>query len=92
MTTKKILTHVLAGAALFIPMAALAHGGVADGHVDADGHAVGSSELLRPWSPRWWGLMAFALAAMSALSYGVYRYIQVAPVKPTPPKTPEEKK
>lgn len=75
-----------------LPLVASAHGPVADGQVHVDGHALGTSSLLVPLSPIWWGLMIFSLVFMSALSYGVYRYIQVAPVKPFPPKKSEEKK
>ncbi len=60
---------------------ASAHGGVDDGHVDASGHALGASALLKAFSPQWWALLLVALLITSALSYFMWRFLQV-PKKP----------
>lgn len=83
---------LLASAVLAIPMIAMAHGGVDDGHieeviVDTGTHSAGASELIRAWTPRWWGLLLTSTLLTSALSYGVWKYLQVRPPQKsmTPP-------
>ena len=88
----KVLIHTLAFSALVLPAIALAHGGVDDGHIEADGHSDGTSALLVAGSVRWFGLLAFSTLLTALLSYGVYRYIQVAPVKMSKPEIKEGKK
>lgn len=84
-TTQQLTTTILAAAVLLLPVIALAHGGVNDGDgvVDADGHHAGASELLRAWSPRWWGLLAVATLLTSGLSFLVWKYLQVELPKKT---------
>ena len=86
---------LLASAVLAIPLIVSAHGGVDDGHieevvVETATHSAGASELLRAWTPRWWGLLITSGLLTSALSYGVWKYLQVRPpqksVSPVPPK------
>ena len=86
MNKKKILINTLALTALILPAIVAAHGGVDDGHVDADGHTEGASSLVTAGSVAWLGLMAVSLLLMSALSYWVYRYTQVPPVKKSIPE------
>lgn len=83
MKSRHILTHSLALAALTLPILALAHGGVEDGHVEdvvAVQPAAGASALLLPWTTAWFGLLAVSTLITSLISYGVYRYVQVPPV------------
>ncbi len=82
-TSQQLTTTLLATAVLLLPVIALAHGGVDDGHVDADGHHAGASELLHAWSPQWWGLLAVSTILTSGLSYLVWKYLQVEPPKKT---------
>lgn len=91
MNKRKIITHTIAAAVLLLPALALAHGGVDDGDgvIDADGHHAGGSELLKAWSSHWWGLLAVSSLLTSGLSYLVWKYIQVAPVKKTAASAPE---
>lgn len=89
MNTRKILIHMLVASSLLLPAFALAHGGVDDGDgvVDPDGHHAGASALLVPFSGRWWGIMATAIILMSALSFGVWKYLKVeTPKSETPAK------
>lgn len=77
---------LLASAVLTLPLIAAAHGGVDDGHieevvVETGTHSAGSSELLKAWTPRWWGLLIVSSALTGALSYGVWKYLQVRPPK-----------
>ena len=51
-----------------------------DGHTDHT-HAPGASSILVPGSSAWWGVMFVSLVLMSLLSYGVWKYLQVAPVQ-----------
>jgi|GEM_PF-4916089 len=50
-----------------------------DGHTD-HAHEPGTSDILKPGSSRWVGLLFFSILLTSGLSYWVYRYVQVAPV------------
>lgn len=75
---------LLASAVLAIPMIVSAHGGVPDGHVeevivDTGTHSAGASELIKAWTPRWWGLLLASTFLTSVLSYGVWKYLQVRP-------------
>ena len=63
--------------------------GAGDGHTD-HAHKAGTSSILKPGSTAWWGVMATSLIFMAALSVGVWKYLQVAPVKTAQIK-PEEK-
>jgi hypothetical protein len=94
-TPQLVRATLLASAVLAIPMIALAHGGVDDGHieeviVDTGTHSAGASELIKAWTPRWWGLLLTSTLLTSALSYGVWKYLQVVPPKKA--GSPEEKK
>jgi len=86
---------LLASAVLALPLVALAHGGVDDGHieevvVETGTHSAGASELIRAWTPRWWGLLITSGLLTSALSYGVWKYLQVRPSKKSvSPETPK---
>ena len=64
--------------------------GAGDGHTD-HAHTTGGSGILKPGSTAWWGVMVVSLIFMSLLSVGVWKYLQVAPVKSAEIK-PEEKK
>lgn len=84
---------LLASTVLAIPFIALAHGAVPDGHVEvaeAVAPSAGSSALIKAWTPIWWGLLGVSTLLTSALSYGVWKYLQVAPPKKS--GVPEEKK
>ncbi len=90
MNTKKIITFTLAFTVLTLPALVLAHGGANDGDgatIDTDGHHAGASALVVAGSAAWWGLIVVSAILMSALSYWVYRYVQVAPVKKVTPET-----
>lgn len=54
--------------------------GVGDGHTDHV-HSAGGSDLLKPWTPRWFGLLGVATLLTLGLSLGVWRYLQVEPIK-----------
>jgi hypothetical protein len=56
--------------------------GVGDGHTDHT-HTAGGSDLLKAWSSRWWGLLVAATLLTSGLSFLVWKYLQVAPIKKT---------
>lgn len=89
MNTKKVITHTLAFAVITLPVIALAAGGHdANEAPHADSHEVGTSAIVIAGSTAWWGLIAVSTILMSALSYWVYHYVQVAPVKKI---TPENK-
>lgn len=61
--------------------------GVGDGHTD-HAHAEGGSDLLKPWSSRWFGLLAVSTLLTSGLSFLVWKYIRVnSPKKITPVST-----
>ena len=95
MNTKSITVHIFTLATLALPMIALAHGGEEDGHVEdliAEIPKAGASALLTPWSPAWFGLLAVSTLITALLCYGVYRYIQVAPVVMNKPEVTPEKK
>jgi hypothetical protein len=62
-----------------------------DGHTDHT-HAAGGSDLLKPWTPRWFGLLGVATLLTLGLSLGVWRYLQVEPIKKTVPSAVEPKK
>ena len=67
--------------------------GPGDGHTD-HAHTMGESGILKPLTPAWWGVMVTSLIFMSLLSVGVWKYLQVAPVKSAeikPEEKPEEK-
>jgi hypothetical protein len=66
-------------------------GGVGDGHTDHT-HAAGGSDLLQAWSSRWWGLLAVATLLTLGLSLGVWRYLQVEPIKKATAPSTEVKK
>lgn len=93
-----ILARSLALVSPLLPVIALAHGGVEDGHPEeaipvAVAHVTTAPELLIPGSINWFALLAVSILITSALSYGVYRYIQVPPVETKKPDaTPPEKK
>ena len=94
-TEQKIAATLLAGSVLLLPMIAAAHGGVDDGDggvVDPDGHHAGASALMKAGSPAWLGLLFVSIALMSALSYGVWKFLQVAPPKKAAPATKETPK
>ncbi len=66
--------------------------GVGDGHTD-HAHETGGSGILQPGSTAWWGVMVVSLIFMAILSVGVWKYLQVAPVKSAeikPQDKPEE--
>jgi hypothetical protein len=91
MNIRQITPHILAATALFAPLAALAHGGVDDGHVEEEvvvAVTSGASALLKPFSPEWWGLLAVSSILTAGLSYGVWKYLQVPKYKK--PDTPSE--
>lgn len=62
-----------------------------DGHTDHV-HAAGGSDLLKPWTSRWFGLLAVATLLTSGLSFLVWRYLQVEPIKKALPQSTEVKK
>lgn len=64
-----------------MPLFALAHGGVEDGHMEAGGHAAGASALLVAGSAAWWGLLFVSILITGVLSLVVWRYLQVPQVK-----------
>lgn len=73
-------------------------GGAGDGHTD-HAHTMGGSGILKPGTTAWWGVMVTSLIFMALLSVGVWKYLQVAPVKSAeakpqekPEDKPEEKK
>lgn len=74
---------LLASAVLAVPLIVSAHGGVDDGDAEVVAgtvaHHAGASELLKAWTPRWWGLLLTSALITSALSYGVWKYLQVRP-------------
>ena len=77
MNTKKIITHTLVLAILTLPALVFAE----PGHDANPGvHKSGAPVPVYAGSVAWWSLIAVSVVAMSALSYWVYRYIQVAPV------------
>lgn len=59
--------------------------GVGDGHTDHS-HAAGGSDLLQPLTPRWFGLLGVATLLTLGLSLGVWRYLQVEPIKKALPQ------
>ena len=85
---QQFVAAALASAVLVLPLVAMAHGGVSDGDVDADGHSEGASALMKAGSPRWLGLLAFSVLSIGGLSYGVWKYLQVAPPKKIEPAAP----
>ena len=91
MPAKKILIHVVALAVLMLPVAVFAHGAVqdehaeeavmaSDGHTDHD-HSVGGSELLVAFSSAWWGLLGVSVLLTVLLSFGVWKFLHVPPIK-----------
>lgn len=62
-----------------------------DGHTDHT-HAPGASSILEPGSGAWWGVMFVSLLLMSLLSFGVWKYLQVAPVQSAKEKKEDEAK
>ena len=50
-----------------------------DGHTDHT-HEEGASELIKPFSSRWWGLLGVSTLLTIALSFGVIKYLHVPPV------------
>lgn len=93
MNTKKIITHTLAFGVIALPVIAFAAGGHdANEAPHADGHNAGAPAIVSPGSPAWYGLIAVSVLLMSALSYWVYHYIQVAPVPKMTPKTKSDEK
>ncbi len=64
--------------------------GVGDGHTDHS-HAQGGSSILKPGTGPWWGVMMTSLTLMALLSVGVWKYLQVPPVKLTSEAKNEEK-
>lgn len=87
-TAQQFKAAALASIACSLPIVALAHGGVDDGHVeevvDMATRSTGASELIKAWTPRWWGLLITSTILTSLLSYGVWKYMQVAPHKKSP--------
>ncbi len=52
-----------------------------DGHTD-HAHSSGESSILLPGTALWFVVLAVSILLMSLLSYWVWRYLQVAPIKP----------
>jgi len=74
--------HAIALIALVVPAVVLAHGGIPDGHVDEPAQVVaGASALLVAFSPVWWGLLGVSALLTTALSFGVWKFLHVPPVK-----------
>lgn len=84
-TAQQFTAAACASIVLALPIIALAHGEIDDGHVEAAAdmatHSAGASELIKAWTPRWWGLLLVSGGLTSALSYGVWKYLQVRPVQ-----------
>jgi len=68
-------------ALLIMPFFALAHDGVDDGHIEAIDHSAGSSALLVAGSLEWWGLLFVSVLITGVLSFIVWKYLQVPPIK-----------
>lgn len=89
--TQKLLAHTIAFGAILLPVIALGHGEVEDGHIEevvvkTVKTAAGSSALLKSFSPAWWGLLAVSALLTAGLSYGVWKYLQVPLVKKASPE------
>lgn len=91
MNIKKIVPHLAAMSILILPLVARAHGGVDDGdaQVEANGHHVGASALMKAFSPLWFGLLVTFGSITIVLSYIVYQYIQVTETKKPDAKKPD---
>ena len=90
MTKKSTFMHIAVFAMLAVPAVIFAHGGVEDGHVEdalvetvAVTSTGGSSALLLPFSPAWWGLLFLSSFLTTLLSFGVVKFLHVPPVKST---------
>lgn len=90
MHKRQIFVHTLAAAMMLLPFIVLAHGGEDDGHVEevVVKTTAGASALLKPFSSEWWGLLAVSSVLTAALSFGVWKYLQVPNPKASK-KSPE---
>ncbi len=92
-TQQQITAMLCAAAVLTLPLLVSAHGEAPGAPTDGHGHAAGGSELLKAWTPRWFGLLAVSSTLTAGLSYVVWRYIRVIPPKKTAaPAATEDKK
>lgn len=87
MSKKKLFVHIAAFGTLTIPVIVLAHGGVDDGHLEEavvlPTQPAGASALLVAFSPAWWGILGVSALLTATLSFGVWKFLQVPPVKST---------
>ncbi|MDO8520922.1 MAG: hypothetical protein Q7S52_02305 [bacterium] len=91
MNKKRIVAYVVALLVLIVPAVVLAHGAIDDGHIEeaviaSDGHmdhdhSIGGSELLVAFSAAWWGLLGVSTLLTALLSFGVWKFLRVPPVK-----------
>lgn len=84
MSINKVFIHAITFAALTLPVIVFAHGEVPDGHVeDIVVNHPGASALLQPFSSVWWGLLGSSALLTALLSFGVWKFLRVPPVKST---------
>lgn len=93
MDKRQIFVHTLAAAAIMLPFLAFGHGGEDDGHVEEAvvKTTAGASALLKAFSPQWWGLLVVSAILTAALSFGVWKYLQVPVPKKNAAEKPEAK-
>jgi len=83
MNKKLVVSQTVAFALLTIPALVFAHGGINDGHIEGDvgTEIVGVSALLQAFSPAWWGLLGVSTLLTTAISFGVWKFLHVPPIK-----------